>query len=88
MFTEFRRMYALSQLWPVPIAELQCFITYLYHKGYASKTVGTYMAAISFQHKLNGIADPAADFTVTKMLEGIGAYGQPVIRVHQYLMTY
>lgn len=63
-------MYALSQLWPVPIAELQCFITYLYHKGYASKTVGTYMAAISFQHKLNGIADPAADFTVTKMLEG------------------
>ena len=36
----------------------------------APATIATYVAAVSYMHKLQGWADPTRDFLVTKLLEG------------------
>ena len=69
-FNGFRKDYMLPESWPVPIAHLQSFISYLHQKGYASKTASTFLSAINFIHKINNLQDNSRCFSVLKMLEG------------------
>ena len=38
--------------------------------GYASSTINTYVASITFVHKMNGWDDPSNNFVINKILEG------------------
>ena len=40
-FTAFRKNYALDQIWPVPLAHLENFISFLFQKDYVPSTVKT-----------------------------------------------
>ena len=56
-FTAFRTKYAPDQIWPVPLAHLENFISFLFQKYYASSTAKTYISAISFKHKVSNVRD-------------------------------
>lgn len=67
---EFRQKYSFKEVWPVPSTQLEQFVSFLFSKGYAAKTVKTYISAISFQHKLYNMEDTTSSFSIAKMLEG------------------
>ena len=69
-FYQFRVAYKLPNTCPLPVAHLTLFITYCFEMGYASSTITTYLAGLSFYHKLHYPEDPTASFVVKKLLEG------------------
>ena len=46
------------------------FIAYLFNKGYASSTVTTYVSALAYIHKLNGLSDPSKSFLIVQLIRG------------------
>ena len=46
------------------------FIAYLHHKGYAPKTMSTFLSAIGYAHKLFDFPDPTSAFVVSKLIAG------------------
>lgn len=69
-FSNFRHAYALSLQWPVPHKQMVLYVAYCFEKQYAPSTIHSYIAGISFVHKINQYPDPAANFVIQKMLEG------------------
>ena len=55
---------------PVSIPVLMGFIAYLHNDGYAPASIITTVSAISYFHKINGFADPARNFLISKLLTG------------------
>lgn len=70
VFDSFRAQYDLCRTWPVSLSQLEAYISYLFHRGYAYSTTATYVSAIRFQHKLRGLPDSSSCFSVIKILEG------------------
>lgn len=60
----------MPDIWPAPLDDVVTFISYLFHRGYAPSSATSYVAAISFWHKINNMPDHTANFLVTKALEG------------------
>ena len=69
-FNQFRVAYKLPNTWSSLVAHLKLFITYCFEMGYASSTITTYLAGLSFYHKLHYPEDPSASFVVTELLGG------------------
>jgi len=56
---------------PLVSAESVClFVAHLHNKNLASATIRSYLAAISYAHKLNSLVDPTTAFIVKKCMEG------------------
>lgn len=70
-FRNFRQTYRLLDNWPVPIADLLSFIAYLSWQGLKASTVSTYIASLSYTHKVNGFTDTTTSFLVVKAKEGL-----------------
>ncbi|KAJ8300326.1 hypothetical protein KUTeg_021845 [Tegillarca granosa] len=70
-FRKFRAMAALGDLWPAPLDHIMLFIAYLSRQSRTASTISSYMAALSFIHKINNWSDPSHTFLVTKALEGM-----------------
>ncbi|KAJ8322171.1 hypothetical protein KUTeg_000642 [Tegillarca granosa] len=64
-------MAALGDLWPAPLDHIMLFIAYLSRQSRTASTISSYMAALSFIHKINNWSDPSHTFLVTKALEGM-----------------
>ncbi|MCG7866998.1 MAG: hypothetical protein JAY74_11595, partial [Candidatus Thiodiazotropha taylori] len=69
-FQQFRALYFLPDLWPIPPSQLTLFFSYCFAKGYAPSTLNTYASGLSFFHKLYNLTDPTEFFVVKKLLEG------------------
>ena len=69
-FETFRNLYQLQLVWPAPRNDITLFISYCFERNYTPSTIVTYVAGISFKHKLNFWYDPMQLFVVKKMLEG------------------
>ncbi len=69
-FIEFRIQFALDRIWPIPEAHILLFISFLSKNGYAPSTINSYMAALSFVHKVNGWQNSTETFLVKKLKEG------------------
>ena len=65
----FRKIYKMNPIWPVPVEILAQFITYLSYKGLTASTVSTYISGLSHVHKMNGLQDNTKFFFISKMLE-------------------
>jgi len=50
---------------------LALFITYLHQRGYATATIRTIVAGVSYHHKSIGLPDPASSFIIAKAFQGI-----------------
>lgn len=70
VFCKFRNSHTITEIWPAPITHITLFIANCFEKGCAASTITTYMAGISFYHKVNGWRDPFNSFLVKKLLEG------------------
>ncbi len=63
---------SLNKTFPASTSAVAAFISHLFHLGYASSTMATYMylSTIAHFHKINDYHDPTASFLVKKMLQG------------------
>ena len=74
LFDKFSKLSGLSILadsLPIDAACIASFISYMFSLAYAPSSIITYVAAISFIHKVGNWPDPANSFIVQKMLIGI-----------------
>ena len=69
-FEKFRLLYNLPCIWPAPKDHVILFIAYCFECGYAPSSITTYIAGLSFKHKLNEWYDPMEMFMIKKLLEG------------------
>jgi hypothetical protein len=69
-FSQFCDEYRLASSIPISVGIICSFIAFLSVKGFAWATVTTYMAAISFKHKIRGVGDPTNCFIIKKLMEG------------------
>lgn len=69
-YNNFAVEYGWSLEWPISIQRMVLYISYLFERGYAPSSITTYVAGISFYHKVNNWSDPSDAFVVTKLLEG------------------
>jgi len=69
-FNRFRRAYRIALIWPATAEQIVLFISYCFEKGYAPATISTYVAGVSYLHKLNGWYNPQDIFCIKKLLEG------------------
>jgi hypothetical protein len=69
-FDNFRQIYKLPDIWPVPVQDIIRYIAHLSHAKTSASTVATYISGLSHIHKLNGFDDPTKSFVVSKILEG------------------
>jgi hypothetical protein len=70
-FENFREYMHYDKQWPPSVQQIQEYIAYLSHNGYAYSTASCHVSAISFSCKINGRADPTRSFVVQKMLTGM-----------------
>ena len=56
---------------PVSHTDLAGFITHLFAANYAFSTILSTVSAISYSHKIVGLADPADNFYIRKLLVGV-----------------
>lgn len=70
-FQNFRHKYDLLDTWPVPVEHLIGYISHLSLTGCSASTVNTYLAAISYFHKIKGLRDSSKLFIVSKLVEGL-----------------
>ena len=67
-FVQFASAFNLSHTLPISVPTLSLFLAHLVSKGLAASTISTYISAIGYVHKLNGLSDPTASFIVRKLL--------------------
>ena len=66
----FRTRYTLPPTWPIPVDQLIQYISFLSIQQLAPSTISTYLAGISYYHKLYNMNDTTKSFIVTKVIEG------------------
>ena len=74
LFYKFSKFFGLSNLadsLPIHAACIASFTSYIFSLSYAPSSIITYVAAISFIHKVGNWPDPANSFIVQKMIIGI-----------------
>ena len=59
------------QTFPLDQSTIALFIAHLLSENYASSSIRTMIAALSFVHKFNGVPDPTDSFYIRKMLHGV-----------------
>ena len=53
---------------PIAVSCICVFIAYLHRKGYAPKTMSTFLSAIGYAHKLLDFPDQTSAFVVSKLI--------------------
>lgn len=71
MLNNFLVKFDLSVRLPVQPVAIALFIAHLFDCQYAASTIMTYVAAISFLHKLYGLPDPGTNFLVQRAILGV-----------------
>ena len=61
----------IPECWPPNLPALVQFLLHLSFKGLAYSTARSYIAALSYQCKLQGVYDPTSEFLVCKLLQGM-----------------
>lgn len=67
----FLQAFHISPTLPVSAVNIAFFLTYLWELKYAPGTVATYVSAVGYLHKLNGLVDPTSNFLVQRALRGM-----------------
>ena len=68
LFHQYSNTYGIPFTLPVSVPTLSLYIAYLVSDNYAPSTVTSYISAISYVHKIRGIADPTNAFIILKVL--------------------
>ena len=71
LYRNFLGKYQIAITFPVSSQNLFLFIADLQDKGYAAKTISSYISALGYVHKLSAMPDPTATFLVKKALAAV-----------------
>lgn len=63
--------YPANTIFPTSQRVLSEYIAHLFTQNLSSATIYSYISAISFVHKLEGMADPTSSFFIKKLLKGV-----------------
>ena len=75
-FNNFRAQYHLPLVYPGQPSHVVLFIACSYENGFSPATIKTYIAGLSYHHKINMWHDPTDLFVVKKLLEGCHRSGK------------
>ena len=75
-FNNFRDQYHLPLVYPSQPSHVVLFIAYCFETGLSPATIKTYIAGLSYHHKINMLHDPTDLFVVKKLLEGCHRSGK------------
>ena len=75
-FNNFRDQYHLPLVYPAQPSHVVLFIAYCFETGLSPATIKTYIAGLSYHHKINMLHDPTDLFVVKKLLEGCHRSGK------------
>ena len=70
-FVSFATIFERPITLPISVYDLSLFIAFLSKSNCASATARTYLAGISYWHKINGFQDFSKSFIIQKLIEGI-----------------
>lgn len=62
--------FGLPSAWPMAPAVIALYVSFMYGRGYAPRSIVTYLSAISYVHKLLNMPDPTASWLVEKLIVG------------------
>ncbi len=65
----------------LPVFHLDLYIAHLHNQAYASTTVASHISAIGYIYKLNGLAKPANNFIISRLLKKLLSNRKPDIRL-------
>ena len=85
-WTVFREFYARfvspnSFSLPVTTTTIVLFVSYLRARKLAPSTISSYLSAISYVHKMQGLRDPTKTFLIQKLLTAVGRERSPDSRL-------
>ncbi|XP_061178924.1 uncharacterized protein LOC133187541 [Saccostrea echinata] len=66
----FRANFSTSPTFPSQLNHIMSFIAWLYQHKKSYNTINTYVAGISYYHKIHGLSDPTQFFVIKKLLKG------------------
>lgn len=69
IFTEFRFLFGIEDIWPVPLQDIIGFIAHMFKKGFSYSTVNCYISGLSFYNQINNYEDHTQMFIVRKMID-------------------
>ena len=75
-FNNFKKDFPSVANWPLSVMDMLYFIAYLSRLDLSASTICTYISAIIYFHKVQGLGDPANSFLVHKTLEGLRRQGK------------
>ena len=75
LFDSFRLMYNIPSQLPLSVTSVSLFVAFLVSKGYKPATVTSYMSALGYVHKLQGMCDPTTSFVVLQLLKAYQKQG-------------
>lgn len=77
LYSQFAQQFGLSEEFPVSVANLALFLSFLVDKAYSPSTISTYVSAIGYVHKLRGAQDPTSTFLISKLLKACHKMKKP-----------
>ncbi|XP_062586591.1 uncharacterized protein LOC134248181 isoform X3 [Saccostrea cucullata] len=66
----FWKNFSSSPTFPAQLNHIMSFIAWLYQHKKSYNTINTYIAGISYYHKIHGLSDPTQFFVIKKLLKG------------------
>lgn len=70
LLEQFLIQFSFTMVFPLQPPVVALFVSYMHGKKYASSTIITYLSAISYVHKLQGVSDPTNSWLVEKVVQG------------------
>ncbi|XP_062572816.1 integrase/recombinase xerD homolog isoform X2 [Saccostrea cucullata] len=78
----YRKVFHTRPEFPTEVAQVICFVSWLHKEGKSHNTINTYVAGLSYYHRLNGFTDPTQFFIIKKLIKGAQQLsGTPDIRL-------
>ena len=71
LFSDFIKQYDIQGNFPISITTLSLFIAFLAQRGYKPSTISSYVSAIGYMHKIQGIQDPTGAFLIIQLLKSL-----------------
>lgn len=65
-----KKIYKTSPEFPINVAQVIYFVSWLHMEGKSHNTINTYVAGLSYYHRLNGFTDPTQFFIIKKLIKG------------------
>ena len=76
LFDSFRLIYNIPPQLPLSVTNVALFVAFLVSKGYKPATITSYMSALGYVHKLQGMNDPTTSFVVLQLLKAYQKQGR------------